>query len=122
MVMDEDKRRRSEVKGAFNHLTGIHRGVIDCSSLLPLIPNQRIFSIKEEDMKLFDLAVRDLGVQSVRRQNRLRLHRQPRAVTRHIVRRSRRAYPFSSEIADTLSVLVSMYALFTGLRGGVQSS
>jgi hypothetical protein len=57
------------------------------------------------------------GVQFVRRQNRRRLHRQPRAVTRHIVRRSGRAYPFSSEIADTLSLLVSMHALSTRLPG-----
>ena len=41
------------------------------------------------------------GVQSVRGQNRRRLHRQSREVIRHIVHRSRRAYPFSSEIADT---------------------
>lgn len=37
----------------------------------------------------------------MRRQNRRRLHRQPRTVTRHVVRRSQRADPFSSEIANT---------------------
>ena len=59
--MNEDECGSSEFKGTFDHLTGINRGVIDCSSLLPLIFNHRIVSIKEEDMKLLDLAVRDLS-------------------------------------------------------------
>ena len=53
--------------------------------------------VVEVSMQLYNLNRSERS--RMRRQNRRRLHRQPGAVIRHVVRRSRRAYPFSSEIA-----------------------
>src|SRR5438132_13579051 len=62
MIMHEDQRLSPQFESAFDHLASINWGVIDRPPLLPLILDQRILSIEEENMKLLDVAVCDLGV------------------------------------------------------------
>src|SRR5208282_751072 len=61
MVVYQDQRRGAEFEGALDDLAGIDRRVVDGTALLPLVLEQHILAVEEQDVEFLDLAEGDLG-------------------------------------------------------------
>jgi hypothetical protein len=61
MIVHQDQRRGAELKRALDNLARIDGRVVNGSALLPLVPDQHVLAVEEQDVELLDLTVRDLG-------------------------------------------------------------
>lgn len=61
MVMGEDHGRSAKLQGALDHFSDVDRRVIDGALPLPFMLQQSVLAVEEENMKLLDGAVRDVG-------------------------------------------------------------
>src|SRR5260221_478478 len=60
VVVHQDQRRGGELERALDDLAGVDRRMIDGPALLPLVLDQYVFAVEEEDVELLDCAVSDL--------------------------------------------------------------
>ena len=61
MVVHQDQGRGLQFEGALDDLAGVDRGVIDGAPLLPLMRDQCVAAVEEQQVELLDLAVGDVG-------------------------------------------------------------
>ena len=52
MVVHQDQRRGVEFERALDDFARIDRGVVDCAALLPLMLDQRVLAVEEQQVEL----------------------------------------------------------------------
>ena len=62
MVVHQDQGGGVEFEGALDDFARIDRGVVDRTALLPLMFDQRVLAVEEQQMELLDGAVGDIGL------------------------------------------------------------
>ena len=55
MVVDQDQGGSAQFERALDHLAGVDRGVVDGAALLPLMSDQHVLAIEEEEVEFPEL-------------------------------------------------------------------
>ena len=63
IFVHEDERRGAQLQGTLHDFAGIDRGVVDGAALLPLMRDQHILAVEEQQVEFLDLAIGVWAVQ-----------------------------------------------------------